>query len=96
MAHPQLDGPLALFVNASEKCVGAALNQLVDCAWQPLGFYSKILEDAKTKYITFDRELLAIYKGIKRFRFQLEGHPFTVFMDHKPLTFAFRQKADSW
>ncbi|GFX86826.1 transposon Tf2-11 polyprotein [Trichonephila clavipes] len=41
-----------------------------------------------------DRELLAIYSAIRHFRYMLEARDFTVFTDHKPLTYAFRQKSD--
>ena len=36
----------------------------------------------------FDRELLAAYSGIKHFRFALEGRPFKLFTDHKPIVSA--------
>ncbi|GFS70305.1 retrovirus-related Pol polyprotein from transposon 17.6 [Trichonephila clavipes] len=37
---------------------------------------------------------LAIYSAIRHFRYMLEARDFTVFTDHKPLTYAFRQKID--
>jgi len=36
-------------------------------------------------------ELLAIYAAIKHYRHMLEGRNFTVFTDHKPITYAFQQ-----
>ncbi len=41
------------------------------------------------KWSTYARELLAIFASIKHFRSQLEGRQFTIFTDHKPITFAF-------
>lgn len=61
---------------------------------QPLGFYSKRLTDAQKKYSTYDRELLAAYQGVKHFRHMLEARSFVLLIDHKPLTFAFKQKQD--
>nr|VZI08545.1 unnamed protein product [Spirometra erinaceieuropaei] len=49
---------------------------------------------AETRYSTFGRELLAIYLAVKHFRHSLEGSDFTVFTDHKPLTFALRSHTD--
>ncbi len=46
LAHPLRDGRLALFVDASDTGLGAALNQLYGGAWQPLGFCSNKLESA--------------------------------------------------
>ena len=45
-------------------------------------------------YITFDRELLAVYLVMKHFRHFLEGREFHVFTDHKPLTFALNTRSD--
>jgi RNase H-like domain found in reverse transcriptase len=60
----------------------------------PLAFYSKKLDTAQMKYSAFDRELLAAYLAVRHFRFLLEGRDFTLFTDHKPLTFAFRKTAE--
>ena len=55
-------------IDASDVAVGAALHQRVDDTWQPLGFFSKRLELAETRYSTFGRELLAVYISIRHFR----------------------------
>lgn len=94
LAHPVKDAPLVLHVDASDDAVGAALHQIQNAQMQPLGFYSLKLNTAQAKYSTYDRELLAAYLGIKHFRHALEGRVFTLLTDHKPLTFAFRQKQD--
>lgn len=94
LAHPAREASLVLHVDASDIAIGAVLHQIVEGRMQPLGFYSKKLNDAQSNYSTFDRELLAAYKGIHHFRHSLEGRPFTLLTDHKPLTFAFMQKQD--
>ncbi|MFO0005599.1 MAG: Ty3/Gypsy family RNase HI domain-containing protein, partial [bacterium] len=68
--------------------VGAVLQQQVGQHWQPLGFFSKKLSKSEVNYSTFDRELLAAVSGIKNFRTRLEGRPFELWTDHKPLIFA--------
>ncbi len=65
-------------------------------AWEPLGFFSRKLEPAQVKYSAFDHELLACYLGIHHFRYMLEGRQFTIFTDHKPLTFALKRSSDPW
>ena len=94
IAYPAPDAALALFTDASDFAVGAALQQHVDGEWQPLGYFSKKLSSAERKYGAYDRELLAIYKAIKHFRFMVEGRNFVVYTDHKPITFAFQKKSD--
>jgi hypothetical protein len=95
LAHPKDDAEIALMVDASSHHVGASLQQRqsVDGPWQPLGFYSRKLEPAQTRYTAFDRELWACFSGIRHL---LEGRRFTIFTDHKPLTFALRRTSDPW
>lgn len=97
LSHPRDDWELSLAVDASNVAVGAVLQQR-KCekdVWQPLGFFSKKLNDAQRKYSTFDRELLATVLGIKHFRHLLEARKFFVLTDHKALTFAIGKKDPS-
>ncbi len=56
----------------------------------PLEFFAQELSPTQSRYSTFNHELLAI----KHFRHLLEGRNFTVFTDHKPLTFALKTNPD--
>lgn len=94
LAHPKPGAELALFVDASDFAVGAALNQKINNEYQPLAFYSKKLTDTQRNYSTYDRELTAIFQAVKHFRHMLEARQFIIYTDHKPITFAFRQKAE--
>jgi len=47
-------------------------------------------------YIDYDRELLVIYLPVKHLRHMLEAHNFIIFIDHKPITFAFQQKTENY
>jgi cleavage and polyadenylation specificity factor subunit 1 len=73
--------------------MGAVLQQHIKNAWQPLAFSEK-LNTAQQKYSAYDRELLAIYEAVKHFRHMLEARHFTIFNNHKPITYAFQQKRD--
>ncbi|GFX01247.1 transposon Tf2-11 polyprotein [Trichonephila clavipes] len=92
LAHPSPSAPLALHVDASNYAIGDALHQVVDSELQPLAFFSRKLTSSEKSYSAYDCELLAIYSAIRHFRYMLEARDFTVFTDHKPLTYAFRQK----
>ncbi|CAK9804112.1 Transposon Tf2-11 polyprotein [Anthophora plagiata] len=94
LSHPEANAPLALTCDASDFTVGAVLQQRIDNDWQPLAFFSKKLGSAEKKYSAYDRELLSIYLAIKHFKHMIEGRHFTIFTDHKPITFAFKQKLD--
>ncbi|GFW89804.1 transposon Ty3-G Gag-Pol polyprotein [Trichonephila clavipes] len=93
LAHPSPSAPLAL--HASDYAIGGALHQVVDSELQPLAFFSRKLTSSEKSYSAYDRELLAMYSAIRYFRYMLEARDFTVFTDHKPLTYAFRQKVTS-
>lgn len=86
LSHPSVHAPLSLMCDASNTCVGAALQQRVGNSWRPLGFHSKKLTEAQQGYSTYDRELLAIYLAIRHFRRMFEGKEINVYTDHKPLT----------
>lgn len=93
LVHPVLNARLGLMTDASNTSIGGAVHQWIDNTWQPLGFFSRKLSPAQTRYSAYDRELLAVYESIKHFRHLLEAQPFTIFTDHKPLIFAFQQNS---
>ncbi len=98
LAHPLPGAVLSLSVDASVTHIGAGLHQHRPCSviWELLGFFSQKLEPAQTRYSAFDRELLACSFGICHFRHMLEGQQFTIFTDHKPLTYALSRLSDPW
>jgi hypothetical protein len=53
-----------------------------------------MFDSAQRKYSVYDRELLAIYTTVKRFRHAIGGRDFMILTDHKPLTYAFNQNLD--
>lgn len=94
LAHPQLNADLSLACDASDTAIGACLQQKVNKVWQPLAFFSRKLNPAQRKYSTYDRELYAIYAAIKYFQHMVEARHFYIFTDHKPITYAFRQRPE--
>lgn len=88
LAYPIADAELGLMTDASDFSIGAVLHQKENNTWRPLGYFPRRLTESQKKYCTYDKELLAIYSGIVYFRDYLEGRNFTVYTDHKPLTYA--------
>ncbi|GIL65615.1 hypothetical protein Vafri_19202, partial [Volvox africanus] len=72
-----------LFSDASIYGSGAVLLQ----EGRPIAFTSKTFSGAETRYTTGEQELLAVIHALKEWRCYLEGRPFTLKTDHKPLTF---------
>ena len=79
-----------LVTDSSQYAVGAALHQMVNEEAIPVGFFSKKLSQAQTKYSAFDRELLAAYLAVLHFKPLIEGHFVLLLTDHKPLCSAFK------
>ncbi|GFS46366.1 transposon Tf2-9 polyprotein [Nephila pilipes] len=79
------NAPLSICVDASDFAVGGALAQYHENMWQPLAFLSMKLAASQKKWSTYDRELLAIYTMVKRFRHMSEGREFVIYTDQKPL-----------
>uniref|UniRef100_A0A1X7V413 Integrase catalytic domain-containing protein n=1 Tax=Amphimedon queenslandica TaxID=400682 RepID=A0A1X7V413_AMPQE len=73
--HPVLNAPTSLMTDASDLAIRAVLQQLIDGHWQPLSYFSRKLTATECNYITFDRELLAIYSSIQHFSYFLEELP---------------------
>ena len=94
LLHHYREGAIiSLSTDASSVSLGAVLHQHVNGQRVPIAFASRKLIKAEQNYPTFDRELLAIYWAILRFRYLVEGRQFCVYTDHRPLESAFRSKA---
>ena len=87
---PDKRKPFILETDASKVASGAVLRQHDDNGeLRPCGFVSKAFNPTEQRYEIYDRELLAIIRGLQTFRQYLEGspHPVVVWCDHKNLTF---------
>lgn len=94
LTHFNKNAQLSLAVDASNVAIGAVLQQFTYKSFEPLAYFSRKLSPTEMKYSTFDRELLGIYSAVKHFRHFLEGRNFTIFTDHKPLTYVLNSKSD--
>jgi hypothetical protein len=88
--HPKPDAPLCIMTDASDKAMGAVLQQQLKREWHPIAYFSKKFTPTETRYSTFDREHLAVHAAIKHFRHFVEGRTFHILTDHKPLSFALK------
>ena len=86
LCYPDSSKRMGLMIDASDTAAGAVLQQNVDEAWQPLGFFSQKFSPSQKKYSVFGRELTAMQLAVKYFRHLLEGRDFTIYTDHRPLT----------
>ena len=87
LAIPHPKQKMRLETDASEYAIGGALSQQQeDSSWRPITYLSKAMNETKRNYKIYDRELLAIMKGLKQWRQYLIGsNQFEIWTDHKNL-----------
>jgi len=90
LAQPDYSRPFILECDASNYGIGAALFQdSVAEEIHPICFISRKLISAEKNYSTREREFLSIVWACDRLKQFLWGREFTVFTDHKSLTWVF-------
>uniref|UniRef100_A0A670HMU8 Reverse transcriptase domain-containing protein n=1 Tax=Podarcis muralis TaxID=64176 RepID=A0A670HMU8_PODMU len=91
LLHVDLEKPLRLETDASDRAIGAVLLQpgLGKQEWKPCAFFSRKLSKSEQNYTVYDRELFAIYTAFRRWRHLLIGaqHKIQVCTDHKNLEY---------
>ena len=91
LAFPSKIGHLTITADASNEAIGACLNQLQEGEVKPLSFFSRKLSPGEKRTSTFDKELLAIFAAVKRWRDLIDPGNLTIFTDHKPIIGAFHK-----
>ena len=88
---PNNEDLFKLSTNASDFATGAVLSQkdIWTNLWHPVAFFSKSLDIHERNYEIYDKELLAVIRGLEEYRHHLEGHPYKVeiWLDHQNLIF---------
>jgi len=74
---PNNEDLFKLSTDASNFATGAVLSQkdMWTNLWHPVAFFSKLLDVHKRNYEIYDKELLAVIRGLEGYRHHLEGHP---------------------
>jgi hypothetical protein len=88
---PNDDLLFRLEANSSGITTGVVLSQqqVNNNAWHPVAFLSKALNPVERNYEIHDTEMLAIIRGLEKWRHYLEGarHPMDIWTDHKNLEY---------
>ena len=88
-ADPNL--PFVLITDASEFALGGILCQTKNGEYRVIGTVSKCFSDTERRWSTTEREAYSILYCVKKFTYFLERNHFTVFTDHKSLTYMDRK-----
>ena len=85
LVYPDENAPTALHTDASGYGMGATLTQIQDGKERVVAYASQKFSSSEKKYSTTDRELLAVFYAVKKFRPYLHGRPFDIITDHHTL-----------
>ena len=83
--------PYILITDASDTALGGVLCQKKGEEYRIIGTVSKCFNPTERKWSTTEREAYAIVYCVKKFSYFLTRNHFTVFTDHKSLTFMDRK-----
>nr|GEW13575.1 reverse transcriptase domain-containing protein [Tanacetum cinerariifolium] len=86
------DMPFELMCDASDFVIGAVLGQRQDKHFRPIHYASKTLTEAKSKYTTTKKEMLAVVYAFEKFRSYLILNQSIVYTDHSVLKYLFAKK----
>ncbi|KAK8934500.1 hypothetical protein KSP39_PZI014301 [Platanthera zijinensis] len=88
LALPDFEKVFEVDCDASHVGIGAVLSQ----EGRPVAFYSEKLNDAKTRYSTYDLEFFAIVQALRHWRHYLIQREFVLNTDHEALRYLNSQK----
>ncbi len=96
LRSPDFSHEFILQTDASDRGVGAVLSQKDDEGNEhPTAYFSRKLLEREQKYLTIEKECLAIKLGVGAFRTYLLGRPFTIQTDHRSLEWLDRIKENN-
>lgn len=88
LAHPQINLPYRIYVDASNRALGCVISQSPTGKVEdekPLHFISQKLNKAQQSYSTIMLESLAVLTALRKFHPYIYSSKFTILTDHKPL-----------
>ena len=100
LCFPNFSLPFYVATDASNVGIGAVLYQLPEGTEHPekvayISFMARSLQPSERKYSATKKEMLAIAFALSKFNHYLKGRKFTLYTDHRALTYLFTQKHTS-
>lgn len=79
------NAPIRLLVDASNIAVAGILEQQEKGNWRAISYFGQKLTSFQKNYTTQEKECLAVYLCVKKYRHYLEGKSFIICSDHHAL-----------
>ena len=92
LESPNWDFPFEIMYDASDFAVGAVLGQRIDRKPTAICYVNKTLVDAQLNYMTTEKELLAVFFALEKFRPYILGSKIIVYTDHAALKYLLSKK----
>jgi len=84
---PDWAQPFEIMCDVSDFAIGAVLGQRIDNRQHVIYYSSRTLNDAQQNYTTTEKEFLAAFFALKKFRRYLLGSKTVIFTDHSALKY---------
>ena len=85
MQSPNWNLPFEIMCAASDFSIGAVLGQREDKKAFVIYYARKTLDSAQANYTTTEKEFLAVFFALEKFRSYIVESPVTIFTDHAAL-----------
>jgi len=99
LAALDLDKKMRIEVDASDYAMEGVLSmECEDGKWRPVAFLLKSLNETERNYEIYDKEMLAIIRGLENWRHLLEGaqFKFEIWTDHENLEYFMKAQKLNW
>ena len=96
LRKPNFERSFEVHSDASGVAIGACLMERDEKGIpQAVAYYSRKLRDSERNYPVIDLEALAVVESVRHYNAYLYGRPFTIYTDHRPLVYVFKQPTKS-
>ena len=93
---PDWSRPMIIQADASDMGIGAVLAQKdIDNKEYVIEYYSYKFSDREKKYAPTEKEMLAVLKAIRHFKYYIEFNELTIYSDHHALQYLMNMKVMS-
>ena len=79
------DQPFVMRADASDRAIGAVLDQQKPVGWCPVGFFSRKLGKSQLNWTPREKETYAVVSALRKWSGLIGLHPVLVTTDHKSL-----------